>query len=264
VATSGTVILSHQFLFDENPELANRARIKLLPTKRAIPRTETEEVSGMAIAAAVPVFEAGHFLGVLYGGVLLNQNQEIVDRVRDTVFQHEMYKGKMIGTATIFFKDVRISTNVFSLDGSRAIGTVASEEVTKHVLTEGGRWTDRAFVVNDWYITSYEPIEDIFDQRVGMLYVGVLEAKYADVRRNALSLFTMITAGGIVLAIGLGYVVSSSMSRPAHQGERPGFSGKPLSGDRAYLQKPDRPPPEDIQRDGRLPPGERRTAEGGE
>ena len=214
IPVSGTVSLSNEFLFEENPELANRARIKLLPTKKATPRPENEELSGMALAAAVPVFDSGNFLGVLYGGVLLNRSQEIVDRVRDTVFQHEIYKGQSIGTATIFFKDIRISTNVLSPDGSRAIGTVASEEVTKRVLTDGEKWIDRAFVVNDWYITAYEPIEDIFGQRVGMLYVGVLEAKYADVRWKALSIFIMITVAGMVLALGLGYVISNKMSRP--------------------------------------------------
>ena len=217
IAVSGTVILSNEFLFAENPELADRARIRLLPTKMATPRPENEELSGMAFAAAVPVFEAGNFLGVLYGGVLLNRSQEIVDRVRDTVFQHEIYKGRSIGTATIFLKDIRISTNVLNPDGSRAIGTVASEEVTKYVLTDGKKWTDRAFVVNDWYITAYEPIEDIFGQRVGMLYVGVLEAKYADVRWKALSLFILITVAGMALAIGLGYIIANKMSRPVKE-----------------------------------------------
>jgi two-component system NtrC family sensor kinase len=217
IAVSGTVILSNEFLFAENPELANRARIRLLPTKMATPRPENEELSGMALAAAVPVYDSGNFLGILYGGVLLNRSQEIVDRVRDTVFQHEIYKGQSIGTATIFFRDIRISTNVLSPDGSRAIGTVASGEVTKHVMTEGKKWTDRAFVVNDWYITAYEPIEDIFGQRIGMLYVGVLEAKYADVRWEALSLFIIITVAGTVLALGLGYIIANKMSRPVKQ-----------------------------------------------
>jgi two-component system NtrC family sensor kinase len=210
----GTVVLSNEFLFSENPALAERSRIKLLATKRATPRPESEELSGMALVAAVPVFDSGHFLGVLYGGILLNRSQEIVDRVRDTVFQHEIYKGQSIGTATIFLKDIRVSTNVLNPDGSRAIGTVASEEVTRYVLTDGNKWTDRAFVVNDWYITAYEPIEDIFGARVGMLYVGVLEAKYADVRWKALSVFILITMAGMVFAIALGYIIADKISRP--------------------------------------------------
>jgi two-component system NtrC family sensor kinase len=214
---SGTVILNNDFLFDENPELANRARIKLVPTKRATPRLQTEESSGMALAAAVPVFEAGNFLGVLYGGVLLNRSQEIVDSVRDTVFRQETYNGRGIGTATIFLNDLRISTNVISPDGNRAIGTLASEEVEKLVLKEGKKWIDRAFVVNDWYITAYEPIEDIFGQRVGMLYVGVLEAKYADVRRKALSIFFVMTVAGMALAIGLGTYTANRTSRPVQE-----------------------------------------------
>jgi two-component system NtrC family sensor kinase len=217
ISISGTVILSHEFLFSENPELAQRAKIRLVPTERAISQPESEELSGMALAAAVPVFESGNLLGVLYGGTLLNRSEEIVDRVRDTVFQQETYNGRNIGTATIFLKDIRISTNVISPEGKRAIGTRASEEVKEHVLTEGKKWTDRAFVVSDWYITAYEPIEDIFGQRGGMLYVGVLEAKYADVRRNALYVFILLTVAGMALATGIGYVIANKISRPVQQ-----------------------------------------------
>jgi two-component system NtrC family sensor kinase len=217
IALSGTVILSNAFLFAENPELAQRARMKLHPAEKAMPRHENEELSGMALAAAVPVFHSGNFLGILYGGVLLNRNQEIVDRVRDTLFQHEVYKGQSIGMVTILFKGTRISTTVPFLDGSRAIGTHASEEVTKYVLTDGKKWIDRAFVVNDWYIAAYEPIEDIYGERIGMLSAGVLEAKYSDLRWKVLSLFIIITLGGMVLALGLGYLIANKMSRMVKQ-----------------------------------------------
>ncbi len=216
VPISGTVILSKEFLSAESHELAERARIRLLPTPRAAP-IEVEETSGMAIAAAVPVFEKGDLIGVIYGGILLNRSQKIVDTVRDTVFQHETYKGRSIGTATIFFNDLRISTNVLTPDGNRAIGTRVSKEVKEYVLTKGKKWTDRAFVVDDWYITAYEPIEDIFGKRVGMLYVGVLEAKYADMRRNALSVLIIITLAGMALAVVLGYIMANKIMNPVHQ-----------------------------------------------
>jgi two-component system NtrC family sensor kinase len=217
VPISGTVVLSRKFLLAENPRLAEKAMIRVLPTPRAAPRAEEEETAGMALAAAIPVLEGRQLIGILYGGILLNRNFSIVDQVRDTVFQQEIYKGRNIGTATIFFKDIRVSTNVLAPGKERAIGTRISEEVGEQVLQAGEKWTGRAFVVSDWYITAYEPITDIFGERVGMLYVGVLEAKYADIRRKAFSVFILSTIAGIALAIGLGYFLESVFLRPVHR-----------------------------------------------
>jgi len=217
VTVSGTVILSEEFLSAESHELADRARIKIIPTERAAPRQGDEETSGMAIAVAVPVFDGSDLVGVVYGGVLLNRSTQIVDTVRDAVFKDEVYEGKNIGTATIFFKDLRIATNVMTPDGKRAIGTRVSQEVKENVLDKGKRWTDRAFVVNQWHITAYEPIEDICGERVGMLYVGLPEAKYKDMRRKAISIFILITLAGILLAIGLGYIMANKIMKPVNR-----------------------------------------------
>ena len=151
-----------------------------------------------------PFSETGRLACLLYGGVLLNRDVTIVDTIRDTVFHNETYKGRNIGTATIFFEDLRISTNVLTPEGKRAIGTRISAEVKTAVLDEGRKWTDRAFVVNDWYLTAYEPIEDIRGKRVGILYVGVLEEKYGDIRRNAFTIFIALTILGMALSVGLG------------------------------------------------------------
>jgi two-component system NtrC family sensor kinase len=214
---SGTVILDRETLAAESPRLAEQARIELIPTPMAAPRPETEESSGMTITCAVPLFEGGTLIGAVYGGVLLNRSTEIVDRVRETVFREETYGGRSVGTATIFFNDLRISTNVMTQDGQRAIGTRVSEEVRSKVLDAGERWIDRAFVVNDWYITSYEPIVDIFDRRVGILYVGVLEARYVEIRRNTLLVFMLITATGMLTAIAMGYLLSQRILKPVNR-----------------------------------------------
>ena len=216
---SGTVILDKEFLIAENPDLANRSKIKLISTPMAEPqpKPEGEETSGMAIVSAVPIFDNNKLIAVLYGGILLNRSQTIVDRVRETIFQHEIYKGKSIGTVTIFLQDLRISTNVLTTAGKRAIGTRASKEVKDHVLINGKQWIDRAFVVSDWYITAYEPIIDIFGKKAGMLYVGVLEAKYNDIRQEALLVFVFITMVAMALAIGLGYSLANKIMRPVQQ-----------------------------------------------
>jgi len=210
----GTVVLDRSFLMDENPSLAEQARIELIPTPRAAPIEEKIETSTMALCAAVPIYKNDKLLGVIYGGIVLSRNNEIVDTVRETVFRDEVYKGRSIGTATIFYNDIRISTNVLTPEGKRAIGTRVSEEVRNRVLVKGERWTDRAFVVSDWYITAYEPIEDIFGRKVGILYTGVLEEKYVDVRKNVVSVFILITLAGMVVSIGLGYLVANNIMRP--------------------------------------------------
>lgn len=214
IPLSGTLVVDSEFLNAENPDLAERARIPLFAGDGAALRNGKEETQGMVMAAAVPVYEGNTLIGVLYGGVLLNRSESLVDTVRDTVFQAETHKGRSIGTATIFFRDARISTNVMTPEGRRALGTRVSPEVREHVLDKGKLWTDRAFVVSDWYITAYRPIEDLFGKRVGMLYVGVLEEKYADIRSNALTLYILVTAGGMLLAAGLGYLVASRISAP--------------------------------------------------
>jgi two-component system NtrC family sensor kinase len=216
-AVSGTVVLEQDFLRAENPALAQRALIPLVPTPMAAPREENEETSGMALAAGTPLYNGNEMIGVLYSGILLNRNNMIVDRVRETVFQNEIYEGRSIGTATIFFKDLRIATNVMTPEGTRAIGTRVSREVRDRVLLEGTPWKDRAFVVSDWYITAYEPIIDITGDRVGILYVGVLEKKYVDMRRSLLNVFILITIAGMLVAIGFGYLMTSRIVRPVRQ-----------------------------------------------
>jgi two-component system NtrC family sensor kinase len=213
IPIAGTVIMSRDFLTAENPELAERARIPLvtLPEDSA-----TVETSGMAIAAAIPVFDREALIGVLYGGILLNRSENLVDTLRETVFQGEIYQGRSIGTATIFLNDIRISTNVMTPEGKRAIGTRVSPQVKEDVLNQGRRWTDRAFVVSDWYITAYEPIEDISGRRVGMLYVGVLEDKYTEIQHKAIAVFILITVIGMALATALGYVLAAKIMKPVH------------------------------------------------
>jgi two-component system NtrC family sensor kinase len=211
---SGTFLLSHEFLFEENPQLAERARIDIIPTPGSHPVTKRAETAGLALGAAVPVVHEGELLGVLYGGVLLNRDTKIVDTVKDTVFHNEEYKGRSVGRATIFLNDVRISTNVPAQDGGRAIGTRVAAEVREHVLEGKERWMRRAPVISDWYITAYEPIEDIRGRTVGILGVGVLDEKYEDMRWNTLSVFVFITALGMLAAAALGCFVAGRLTHP--------------------------------------------------
>lgn len=203
---SSTIIVSGEDLEKESPLLARNAHILFIDTPRARERSETEQTSGMMLKAAAPIFDTEeNMIGILYGGTLLNRNFKIVDKVKETVYEEVQYKGKDIGTATIFQDDVRISTNVKNQNNSRAIGTRVAEEVYNQVVNEGEPWIGRAYVVNDWYITAYEPIRDVTEKIIGILYVGVLEEKYRDIQRNTILTFLAITIAGALVSLFVSY-----------------------------------------------------------
>jgi len=211
---AGTVIVAREELVKEGPDLAEQAQMKFIRTLMAKKTLETQETSGMMIKAAAPVLaQDGEFLGVLYGGYLINRNYKIVDRIKDTVYESARYKGKETGTVTIFQRDLRVSTNVKAKDGSRAIGTRVSEEVYKRVLVVGQPWLDRAYVVTDWYKTAYEPIRDINGKIIGILYVGILEQPFTDRARNLFLVFLGIFILATLLAGLLASALAGDMSR---------------------------------------------------
>jgi len=212
---SGIAIIPSQALKMEGEDLLQQAYIQFMPTPQAKPHSEKAETSGMALMAAVPIWtKNSKIIGVLYGGTLLNRNYQLVDYIRDMVFEEKEYKGKPFGTVTIFQWDVRITTNVKEKNGSRAIGTRVSREVYEKVLENRKTWLDRAFVVNNWYISAYEPIYAPDNKIIGMLYVGVLEDKYVDIRNGIFLRFLPILFGGIVGVLILSYLLSRGLSKP--------------------------------------------------
>ena len=210
---SGTQVLSGDELSKEGRSLTQKATIQSIPVPKEKKLTrKIEETSGMVLKSSHPIIDFnGEVIGVLTGGVLLNRNYEIVDRIKNIVFKDAKYKGKEIGTATIFLGDLRISTNVMDREGNRAIGTRAMQEVQERVLGKGMPWIHRAFVVDDWYITAYEPIRDIQDKIVGMLYVGMLESKYALMKERLILLFFFFSMCGMLIALTVSFILSWMM-----------------------------------------------------
>ncbi|MEE4263258.1 MAG: cache domain-containing protein, partial [Desulfobacteraceae bacterium] len=216
--TSGLAILSPQRLRSEGGNLEERAFVAFEPTAKAKRRAKTAESAGMAIIAAAPVRDAtGDIIGALYAGVLLNRNHVLVDKIRSIVFEDEKYKGRNVGTVTIFQWDTRIATNVTLTNGNRAIGTRVSEAVYDKVLENNLSWYDRAFVVNDWYISAYDPIHDISGNVIGILYVGVLAEKYNDMRRELWKLYGGFSAVAAVFVLAAGFFFSRRLTGSLRQ-----------------------------------------------
>ena len=180
--------------------LAEQAELILIPTEAAVPSDKVAETRGMMIHTAAPVSING-CQRVLVGGILLNRNLDFIDTINTLVYQRKNTAEDPRGTATLFLEDVRISTNVRLFENVRALGTRVSAEVRSAVLDQGQTWLDRAFVVNDWYISGYLPIYDSFDQRIGMLYVGFLEEPFRLVKRDAIAMMWIAFIGVLIVFI---------------------------------------------------------------
>jgi two-component system, NtrC family, sensor kinase len=196
---SGTVILPREIVERESKELAQRGLS-----------------SGMAIAVAVPVLDTdGQLLGLIFGATLLNQRYEIVDRIKAEAWREQTARSKSMGTrATIFQGDIRISTSVETDQGTRAIGTRMSAEVRDRVLNRGLTWSNRAVVVDLWYLTAYRPIRDPQGRIIGSLAVGFLEAPFVQPQRKIVAMFLSSMALITVASLLLLFLVARSVLRP--------------------------------------------------
>jgi two-component system, NtrC family, sensor kinase len=210
-------LLSGPDLEREAVGLAERAYMELEDTPRARRTPRTEETRGMVMVAAAPVSDANRVIGIVYGGVLVNRNFDLIDRIHDVVYGDELYGDSPLGTATLFLYDSRIATTVRSSNGNRAIGTRVSKEVADRVLDNGEPWIGEAFVVRGWYLTAYEPIRDGAGTIIGMLYVGILKEPFVAYGRSLIWRYLFLTLFVMAVALWVAYLLAGRLTAPIHR-----------------------------------------------
>ena len=120
------------------------------------------------------------------GSTMISQNFE-VDQPSALV---DEVARRMGGSATLFQRMneegdlLRVATSVVGADGRRAVGTyipvVEPDGKPNPVLAavlKGEPYVGRAFVVDQWYLTAYEPILDAHGKTKGVLFVGLKESE---------------------------------------------------------------------------------------
>ena len=214
----GTRIMSDEELSRINPSLVENTRIQIRATPMALPTDKKQLEAVMVKEYALPVLDKnGKVEKVYYGGRIINRDYELVDKIRLLVFGSEQYHSKPVGTVTIFQGDTRVSTNVLDENGQRAVGTRVSAQVYKEVVEKGNVWDDRAFVVNAWYKTAYEPITNINGNIIGIIYVGTLAEPFDSMTRHITLAFLAIVAAATALAAILSLILAAGISRPLTQ-----------------------------------------------
>jgi len=218
LVVSGTTVIPYEDILKENRRLAETVEVAVRTTPRGRRSSKQIERAAMCLVVAAPVQDTvGTIVGVLYGGVMLNNDNRLVDRVKRILFEGVQFDGKDAGTATIFLDDLRIATNVAGHDGRRAIGTLMSEQVYDRVILKKEKWTSRAFVFDDWYFAAYEPIVDLEGQVIGALYVGMMEKPYLLLKDRVNLIYAGVLFFGALAGVVLSWLAGSRLARPIRQ-----------------------------------------------
>ncbi len=158
-------------------DLPERARIHAANSADGAHGTQLETRGLLINAAAHFTLTNKHPDAILIGGVLLNNNLPMLDRIRDVVFPINARFGEEGGVMSIFLDDIRISTSITRKNNQRAIGTRAQPEVREQVIDKGASWIKRTDLLDTQQIAGYEAISDGAGLRIGMVGISFPEAK---------------------------------------------------------------------------------------
>ena len=164
-------------------------------------------------------------------GLVIGENPIIKNMSMNTPsFFVDKVKSLVGGTCTVFQRldedgsMLRVSTNVVKKNGNRAVGTYiparnpdgSSNPVIAEIMA-GKTFKGRAFVVDQWYITAYEPIYDSTQNLVGVLYVGIPQES-VDVLRHTVMNTRVGQSGYVAVLDGNGqYAISKDGTRDGEQ-----------------------------------------------
>ncbi len=191
--------------------LDEQAEIPLIDTPKAAPEPfdPREGTAGLALTGVYPIGDnSNQLFGAVLVAHLFNNDFTLVDRIKEVAG---------VDTATIFFGDLRVSTNVPDETGARAVGTRVSAEVNDVVLKQGQEYKGEAFVVKEPFITRYEPLRDYLGQVVGSLYIGARLSSFERLVYNLNSRVAMIALISIGLAAIIAVPIARLITRPVSE-----------------------------------------------
>lgn len=128
--------------------------------------------------------------GALYKGTYnITEHVEIADNIQEATDMD----------ITVFYGDTRYMTSICKEDGSRQVGTQASEVVTEEVLKKGNDYFARNVdVQGQTYFGYYVPIVAEDGTIEGMVFAGMPQS---EARAEIMKIITLLV--GIILAMGI-------------------------------------------------------------
>ena len=185
---------------------------------QALSTVPGHERAPLVMVAAAPLEgEDGRTRGVLYGGIVLDGDTTLVDRVETLVYRGERLDGRHVGAVAVFKGDVAVATTVHDSVGHRLLGAAAPDNLRQAVLARGATWNGVVRVLGDRYVAADEPIRNASGQTIGILHVGLREALFTSTRNRLIFWFFVVAFLGFVAILSTTYFMIRSTTRPLVQ-----------------------------------------------
>jgi len=201
---SGVRLISAERLGDENPTLMMRLG-------------KDADKTGMVLEAAHPLMVETRVVGTLYAGILLNNNNFIVERISERLFKGEVYGEREIGYVTIYQGDVSISTTLKGKDGLPRVGTKAGAKIREEVLEKNRSEISRDKQLGTEYLSAAEPIRNNEGKVIGALQVATQQEPITLVVDRLVATFLVIGLLGVILMGAITYFLVKWINRPLEQ-----------------------------------------------
>lgn len=170
------------------PGLADSAVIDLSPPPATGPPVESRVMLINAAAHLPLTINAPD--AILIGGILLNKNFALIERMRNIIYPVGALPGDAEGMSALYLDDVVVAISRQRQQGQRKIGNRVDPDVAASVLQQGEPWLGKLDMGAQSHIVGFEPILDGEGQAIGMIGVGFTDTPY---RREALLLLAMVS-----------------------------------------------------------------------
>ncbi|MBI4964739.1 MAG: response regulator [Desulfomonile tiedjei] len=202
--SSGFTLASDERLVAENPGLSNRLK-------------DSQDRRGMVLEAARPLMIGNKVAAVLYGGILLNNNNLIAERISNRLFRGETYGTREVGFVTIYQGDRAISSTLKGDGGLPLIGFKAGDQIRDGVIEKGKADVTWESQLGEKYLSAAEPIRSADGKIIGAMQVATLEQPITSVIDRLVATFIVVALLGALLMGAISYVLVKWINRPLEQ-----------------------------------------------
>ncbi len=204
---SGTVLVRTNDSTKKGDNISEQPNIAKALSGTTVTSFEKGSDFAMAICTGVPVYnKQGEAIGAICTAYPLDE-EIFVDRCKD------IYGAEI----TIFSGGERVATTVVNSNGSKAVGTMAADNIIKTVIEQGESYLGRAKILKKEAFVKYQPLLSADGSVSGMIFNGQL----TDVKVTMVIRFLLqgLLVGVVLIGIGIyvGLRSSDKIVKPIYE-----------------------------------------------